>query len=367
MSPDVFSKMNAGKVLLSAGLIIPVVFSLSFSKTDVPLFLLSGQSNMTGMQNSINDLTTEQKKSVENVKIYMDMGTAAMPEGDGAKKRKWLTLGPGFGSDVKGLGLGPELFLGRILSDSMPDTKLAIVKYGIAGTYLGKSTEWLPPSSGGPGPYYKNMMAHIDTALKKFNDAYDTTKYAPRWAGFVWLQGEFDAMDANLSNKYEENLTNLIKDIRTKTGVADLPIILPMIDVQNIWTNNAKVRAADIAVAKKIENCDTLDTKGFPSNGIHYSASGQVKIGTLCAQRWFAMKYLDVTVPVINRQNNISSHIPSFGKITTSFDLKGRKMVQLPAGVSGNKVDRPAYMIINVDGTRAEKVLQIWGRTCAMH
>ena len=87
---------------------------LAQAKIDMPVFLLSGQSNMTGYA-SAGDLSADQKKTVDNVKIYMDL----VWEGDASKLRKWLTLGPGFGSNAN--NIGPELFMGRTLSEAMPE------------------------------------------------------------------------------------------------------------------------------------------------------------------------------------------------------------------------------------------------------
>lgn len=297
--------------------------AVSGAKIPVPLFLLSGQSNMSGMQCPVSGLTGSQKDTVKNVKIYQDA--------EGTTKRKWLTLGPGFGYD--NTTFGPELFFGKILADSLPDKKIAFVKVARAGTYLGKATEWLPPSSnnGTGGTFYTAMMGSIDDALAKFNTAFDTTIYSPRWAGFVWLQGEFDAMDATLSNNYEKNLTNLISDIRAKAKVDSLPVILPMIDVQSMWTNNAKIRAADIACKQKLKNVDTLDTKGFATNGIHYQPQGQIKIGTISAQRWLAMNFTKDwwTTPVLQPNVN-AAHAPRYASTaahpTALFDLRGRSI-----------------------------------------
>ena len=255
------------------------------AKTDVPLFLFSGQSNMVGLGTSTNDLTAAQKATYPDIKIYLDA------EGDATKLRKWSTLGPGFGGSST--GFGPELFFGKVLADSFPGKKFAFIKVARSGTYLGKVAEWLPPSSnnGTGGTYYTSMMGSIDAALKAFSSAFDTSLYTPKWVGFIWLQGEFDAMDAALSNQYETNLNNLIKDIRTKAGIADLPVILPMIDVQSMWTNNAKIRAADVAMKTKLARVDTMDTKGLPTDNIHYKAAGMIVIGQRCAARWIAMKY----------------------------------------------------------------------------
>ena len=303
---------------------------LSNAKTDVPVFLLSGQSNMTGY-GGVSGLTTDQKRNVDNVKIYMDL----VWEGDPSKLRKWLTLGIGFGSKID--SIGPELFLGRTLSDSMPGKKIAFIKCSSGSTYLGKVSDWLPPSSnnGTGGNLYNRMMNSIDVALKSFNTAFDTAQYTPRWAGFVWLQGEFDAMDKNLSNAYETNLTNLINDIRAKLKVSDLPVIIPMIDVQGAWTNNSIVRAADIAVTKKLKNVDTLDTKGFSTDGVHYRGQGQVKIGTITAQRWLNMDFncgptrIVFPAPFVSRPENnkqISRNI--------MFDLSGKRICSVEDGYS---------------------------------
>ena len=295
-----------------------------FGKTDVPVFLLSGQSNMAGADALVSDLTPDQKKTVDSVIIYMDA------EGDAAKRCKWLTLGPGFGSTSS--NLGPELFFGRTLADSMK-TKIAIIKDAVSAAPLGTAQNgYLPPSSNGGtgGTLYKNMLTHIDAAMKSF----DTDRYIPRWAGFVWLQGETDAMIQSQTKAYETNLTNLINDIRAKTKVADLPVILPMIDVQTRWTYNSQIRDADVACRQKLKNVDTMDTKGLPTNGIHYRAQGHVKIGATCAQRWLSMHFdyggLPTNVYNYSRPTAMCLH-PSTNTlcIVNVFDMSGRKVTTL--------------------------------------
>lgn len=289
--------------------------AFSATKTEVPLFLFSGQSNMVGLGTSTNDLSTDHKKTLPDIKIYLDA------EGDATKLKKWSTLGPGFGANNN--QFGPELLFGKVLADSFPGRQFAFIKVARSGTYLGKSTEWLPPSSnnGKGGTYYTAMMGSIDDALKAFNSAFDTTRYTPKWAGFVWLQGEFDAMDATLANQYETNLSNLVKDIRTKAGVADLPVVLPMIDGQSIWTNYSKIWAADIALTQKLANMDTVATKGLSTDGIHYKAAGMVVIGQRCAARWLRM---NARTSAIGRRDRFTAarDMP----LAARFDLSGRRI-----------------------------------------
>jgi len=299
----------------------------AFAKTEVPLFLFSGQSNMVGLGTSTNDLTTDQKKTYENIKIYLDA------EGDASRMKKWSTLGPGFGATTS--QFGPELFFGKVLADSFPGKKMAFIKVARSGTYLGKASEWLPPSSnnGTGGTYYKAMMSSIDAALKNFSSAFDTSLYTPKWAGFVWLQGEFDAMDGTLSNQYETNLTNLVKDIRTKAETPDLPVILPMIDVQSMWTNNAKIRAADIALTQKLTNVDTVDTKGLPTDNIHYKAAGMVTIGTRSALRFVKMKSLSGIGDALR-----GSALRLQAEGTPRFDAIGRRLDARALPASGRPI-----------------------------
>jgi len=338
----------------------------SYAKTDVPVFLLTGQSNMSGYA-SANDLTADQKQPVENVKIYADMTW----EGDDQKERKWLTLGPGFGS---GAGrIGPELAFGRTLAGEMPDTKIALLKICCGSTYLGlmqsKANDcWVPPSSnnGNAGTHYQRMLSSIETAIGKFNDAFDTSEYTPRWAGFIWLQGEFDGQERNLADAYEENLTNLINDVRSDLDVDDLPIIIPMIDVQNSWQFNSTVRAAEVAVTKSLENVDTVDTKGFETDGVHYRAQGHEKIGRRCTERWLTMDYNYSPPVAINHRNRFipkTIQTPALARTIGSFyDLSGRKLGNV--AIVPRQLSRSNGVTILVPGNNAEVnrkiTLQTW-------
>lgn len=292
-------------------------------KTVVPLFLFSGQSNMVGLGTNTSQLSQEEREDVENIKIYQ--------ESEGAHKGEWLTLGPGFGGSNSQFGV--ELFFGRVLADTFPDKKMAFIKDAVSGTFLGQSGGWLPPSSGGPGTLYANMMNHIEDALESFNDAFDTSEYVPRWAGFIWHQGEFDAWnDRSLAEKYEENLTNLISDIRAMTKDENLPVIIPMIANNSTWQHNAIVREAEITVAANTENCDTTDTKDFPlaTDGVHYNTESMKRIGTTCAIRWLAMDYIDdwwdtIPVPVTYRPGRKASpSCMTSVRALKTFDLSGR-------------------------------------------
>lgn len=329
MNSNVLSRSNLLGGIIAASTIFAA--STFAAKTEVPLFLFSGQSNMVCLGAASGDLSADQKKNIDSLNKAGNIKIDCVADNN---KKKWSNLGMGFGQDAT--HFGPELFFGKVLSDSMSGKKIGFIKNAKSGTYLGQTGGWMPPSSnnGTGGTLYKGMMTQIDTALKNFNTAFDTTQYSPRWVGFIWLQGEFDGMDATLADKYEVNMTNLIKDIRTKTNVEDLPVIMAMIKPISNWKFADKVRSANIAIKSKLKNCDTMDTKNLAlsSDNVHYSGKSMVIIGTECAQRWLAMKYLK-DIPVrITIPSLASTNAPSFTPLqpAATFDLSGRKMASLP-------------------------------------
>lgn len=88
------------------------------------------------------------------------------------------------------------------------------------------------------------------------------------------------------------------------------------------------INGADIAVSQKLDNVDTLDTKGFPTDGTHYRAAGYITIGQLCAQRWLAMDYIyEDIVHVLNPYNQKVNRVDyqTISKYrVNAFDLSGR-------------------------------------------
>lgn len=332
--------------------IVLVACPFTFAKTQVPLFLFSGQSNMVCLGSTTAELPAEDRnKTYENIKIHNRSDMAS---------QGWSTLASGFGADAQ--HFGTELYFGKVLSDSMPETKIAFIKDASSGTYLGQSSGWLPPSSGGPGTLYSNMMSHIEKALKEFNDAFDTSLYEPVWAGFIWLQGEFDGWNNQaLANKYEENLTNLIKDIRQMAKSDSLPVIIPLIS-GSMWTYLSTINDAEVAVTQKLTNVDTVGTKGlaFSSDNIHFNAASQIIIGSTSAERWLAMKYWPSTVSVNKMARKSLPVVNTKNMNTASFDLTGRKLSQKSAGLPGTALRNVPGIIINVNGNKVQKKLPVY-------
>jgi hypothetical protein len=155
---------------------------------------------------------------------------------------------------------GPELQFGHVVGDQFEEQVL-LIKTAWGGKSLYK--DFRPPSSGGEvGPYYTKMLAEVKEAssqLEKDFPAYRGQGY--ELAGFVWYQGWNDGVDPkNAVPEYEQNLTNLIKDVRAEWKTPQLPVVIgeltgPWVDAPKEWT---VLRKAQAAVAARPEFAGTV-------------------------------------------------------------------------------------------------------------
>lgn len=319
--------------------ILPICLSLG--STPIKVFLLAGQSNMSGWT-STDRMPTDLVPPQTQVLIHADGEISA------SKARKWLNCGINFG---KSNGFfGPELAFGKTLGDSCPGGMFALIKYAVGGTEL--ATRWRPPGSGGTvGDLYMKFMNEIDTALATLD-----TQYQPEITGMLWMQGEFDALRSAYANEYGYNLANLIKDIREKVDDDDLPFIIGMIDAQPSWTYHRIVREAEIAVAADIPNVGIFDTRGYPTDGIHYLLDGMILLG-----RTFALTVLSggyIRVPAVTPFSETGGRgVLSAGGSEDAtgfyrFDLLGRR-VERSLLRPGMIISDRREMIINPSSRRA--------------
>jgi len=247
--------------------------------TPIKVFLLAGQSNMSGWTSSTG-MPSAYTSSQTNVLIYAD------GEIDNAKKKKWMNNGMDFGHAAG--YFGPELLFGKTLSDSLTGAKIALIKHAVGSTYL--ATDWRPPSSGGTtGSLFNAALATAKAGLAALDP-----QYTPVWSGVLWMQGEFDGNNQGYANEYQTNLTNFVKDVRSQLKEPNLPFIIGMIDSSRSWQYAGTIRAAERAVAKNVANVSTVDTYGFATDGTHYKLDGMIALGKGFATDWLS-KYNTLT------------------------------------------------------------------------
>jgi len=122
--------------------------------------------------------------------------------------------------------IGPEFALGHLLGDFYPEDKVLIIKTCWGGKSLAE--DFRPPTSGGAvGPYYAQMIGDINDAINNIATEFpDYNNEAIEMAGFIWFQGWNDASEPSFLDEYEQNLINLISDVRKDLEAPDMPVVV---------------------------------------------------------------------------------------------------------------------------------------------
>ncbi len=236
----------------------------------VKVFILAGQSNMEGQ--AVADLDGKDYNGGKGTlkALLNDPAKAPLVKHLRDDKGKWtvrddvwvryqrekqpLLAGPltiGFAVYGGKHHFGPELQFGHVVGDHFTEQVL-LIKTAWGGKSLYK--DFRPPSSGGEvGPYYTKMIAEVRAALanlKKDFPAYADQGY--ELAGFVWYHGWNDGVDPKKAvPEYEQNLINLIKDVRKDLKAPKLPVVVgeltgPWVVAPDDW---ARLRTAQRAAA----------------------------------------------------------------------------------------------------------------------
>jgi hypothetical protein len=240
----------------------------------VKVFILAGQSNMEG--HAVVDLTGKNYNDGKGTldALMMDPAKAKLFKHLKNDKGEWVTRedvwvryqrekGPLLAGPLK-LGFsvygdkhhfGPELQFGHVVGDHFTNQVL-LIKTAWGGKSLYK--DFRPPSSGGEvGPYYTKMLDEIRTTLANLKTEFPTyANQGYELAGFVWYQGWNDGVDPkNAVPQYEQNLVNLIKDVRKDLKGPNLPVVIgeltgPWVEAPGAW---ATLRKAQASAASKPE------------------------------------------------------------------------------------------------------------------
>lgn len=241
-------------------------------KSPVKVFILAGQSNMEGQgvadlegkdyndgKGTLNTLMRDPvgagrykhlKDASGQWSVRPDVWVRYKPE-QGPVKAGPLTLG--FTVYEGRHHFGPELQFGHVIGDALANQVLLIkTAWGGKSLYV----DFRPPSSGGTvGPYYTKMLADVREALANLKTdfpSYDGRGY--ELAGFVWYHGWNDGCDPQHAvPAYEQNLVNLIRDVRKDLKAPRLPVVIgeltgPWVTAEGSW---ADLRRAQRNVASR--------------------------------------------------------------------------------------------------------------------
>lgn len=257
-------------ILITLSLAVPVL-----AEPPVKVFILAGQSNMEGQ--AVVDLKGKDYNQGRGtlVQLMNDPAKATMlahlrsPDGKWTvrddvwvryqRKNRPLLKGPlAFGFSVYGdvHHFGPELQFGHVVGDALK-SKVLLIKTAWGGKSLFK--DFRPPSSGGEvGKYYTLMVTQVREALASLQQDFPAYQgQGHELAGFIWYQGWNDGAqrEATAAHEYEQNLVNLIQDVRKEFKAPKLPVVVG--ELTGAWVDApghyARVREAQAAATKREE------------------------------------------------------------------------------------------------------------------
>ncbi|MFO0824537.1 MAG: sialate O-acetylesterase [Gemmataceae bacterium] len=242
--------------------------SAADSPKPVKVFILAGQSNMEGQavvdldgknyndgKGTLKALLNNPEKASLVKHLRTEKGTWTVRDDVWVRyqrEKQPLLAGPlsvGFAVYGGKHHFGPELQFGHVVGNHFTEQVL-LIKTAWGGKSLNK--DFRPPSSGGEvGPYYTKMIAEVREALANLKK--DFPSYADQGyelAGFVWYHGWNDGVDPKKAvPEYEQNLVNLIKDVRKELKAPNLPVVIgeitgPWVEAPGEWATLRKAQAA---------------------------------------------------------------------------------------------------------------------------
>lgn len=244
------------------------------ARSQIPFFLLIGQSNMAGRGN-LTELPESLRASDDRVLVFRDSWiTAAEPIHDPDD--------PVFSVKAdRGGGVGPGMSFARHLLG--PFARVGLVMCARGGTGI---EGWSPDVGAGL----------LDEALRRKNEA---VAAEGRFVGIVAAIGEGDTSSEEAAAAWQYRFPALISELREST---DYPVVYSQIGTisekrrtQREHAYRGWERLQEVQERTHIGNSAMIKTADLPLNpdGLHLSTDGQIRAGKQFAEA--ALKLLEQT------------------------------------------------------------------------
>jgi hypothetical protein len=245
-------------------LLVCIVLPLSVSAQEiVDLFIWAGQSNAQGYTGEATGYPVDTEGLDKDIRLNYTVF------GQESSNGEWISMQPQKGRYPSG-HFGPEVTFARKLKKA--GLNPAIFKYTLGGTGLAR--DWKAPGEGG---IYDAMVSNLKTAIKKLEESGHTVTIQ----GFIWIQGESDALDDKTANEYENNLSKLIMHLRSEVVKQDdLTVILGVDEQHYLVVERPIVLEAQKNIAQRDVNTIFTTMHGLPkADRTHLTPSGLVEHG----------------------------------------------------------------------------------------
>ena len=282
-----------------------VVVSADAAEKPLKVFVLAGQSNMDGQADvrTLDFLGEDRDPDRASLLGIFKSDSGALM----TRKDVWVAnagvygeLQAGFGGrrnyDKLGSKIGPEYAFGYYMGEAF-DEQVLLIKYAPGGKSL--HVDFRPPSAGNTGNEkldsrvltkevaekwnggkvepvvgleYRKLVRYVEDTLstlgQRFPDHEATHGY--EIAGLVWFQGFNDMFDVTGRQKYGENLTHLIHDLRRDLHAPEMKVVVGVMGVNGL-ENEENPKQRDVRNGQRSinslpslkGNAQAIETAGF--------------------------------------------------------------------------------------------------------
>lgn len=192
-------------------------------------------------------------------------------------------------------GLNPDTSFTPAVKAEFPDDDCVVVKSAYSGQLIRTwYKDWKLPEGAKPagqgknGRHYEQLLQAVAAGMKD--------KATPVSVTFCWMQGEADANHKGYGPVYGEALTGLLQQLQTDLKRKDIDVVIGRIsdfgnnDPQNRPDWNI-IRRAQVDWAEKSPRAAWIDTDDLngPKNALHYGKDDYHKLGRRFAVRAFEL------------------------------------------------------------------------------
>ncbi len=259
-----------------------VLFSIGLeAQKNIDFFILAGQSNAQGWMGDAQEYPKEEQYLDEAILFNWTF------YGKHSSNGEWVPMQAQSGRFESG-HFGPEVSFARDLKKEGYNP--AIFKFCLGAT--GLSRDWKSPGGGG---IYDAMVKDLKVAISNLKKK----GYSLNFRGFVWIQGESDAVNDETASDYKANLELLIADLRTEV-VQDLSLnVILGVDEQHMFVKERPlVLEAQKQIAQNDRNIIYTTMYGLPkADGTHLTPTGLIEHGHRIFNAFKVLEKMDESKP----------------------------------------------------------------------
>lgn len=217
----------------------------------IPILLFGGQSNVSSAGAKIRDMSPDYKRKYVDM-LYTSNNSPIQP----------LNY-----NNHTNNNFGPEVALARAFENEY--TQYLFAKFSVGGTGLDNDPE-NPDFNINSNEEYTNMVNYY----KEVMDQIIEIGCIPEVKGFIWVHGERDSNDEITAANYEQNLIDMLHQLRIDLSLPDLPIIVTQLPH---YLGNARrdlIRQSQFNAVDSVGNAHyILDDNWSPIDAVHLNAS----------------------------------------------------------------------------------------------